>query len=150
MGRMGGHGDGGSGGSGDQPDKEEMERIRDLIHETLAAPTRLAIEEDGAIVTFTDDEGHVRRFTSNGKPEKHQLSSGTVDTKTRWEADGLVIEIEIPHAMKLSRHYALSVAGEARELVVTTEITGGDREPGGPGGKRAPLKAVYDPAVPEH
>ena len=118
MGRMSGHaGAGGSGGSGDQPDKEEMERIRDLIHETLAAPTRLAIEDDGAVVTFTDDEGHVRRFTSNGKPEKHQLSSGTVDTKTRWDDNALVMAIEIPHGMKLMRHYALSVAGDARQLV---------------------------------
>jgi hypothetical protein len=144
---MGGRGRGGFGGSSDQPDKQEMQRIRDLIQETLAAPPRLAIEENGQVVTFTDDEGHVRRFTSNGKPEKHQLTSGTVDTRTRWEDNALVVEIEIPHGMKLSRHYALSVAGDARQLVVTTEIQGADR---GSGGKQSPLKAVYDPVLPEH
>jgi hypothetical protein len=141
---------GGPGDSGDQPDKAEMQRIRDLIQETLAAPPRLVIDQDGAVVTFTDDEGHVRRFTSNGKSEKHQLTSGTVETKTRWEDAGLAMQIEIPRGMKLSRHYAVSVAGDARQLVVTTEITGGDGGRDAPGGKRAPLKAVYDPALPEH
>src|SRR5215208_3301911 len=71
-------GSGGFGGSSDQLDKEEMQRIRDVIQETLAAPPRLVIDQDGSVVTFTDDEGHVRRFTSNGKPAKHQLTSGTV------------------------------------------------------------------------
>ena len=140
---MGGHG--GTGGPpADRPDKEEMQRMRDLAHEVLVAPVRLVIDQDGALVTFTDDEGHVRRFTANGKSEKHQLTSGTVETKTHWEDGALVMQLEIPRGMKLSRRYVLSVAADARQLVVTTEVVGGDR---GPGGKRPPIKAVYDPAL---
>ncbi len=57
------------------------------------------------------------------------------------------MELEIPHGMKLSRHFAVAVAGDAKQLVVSTEIAGGDR--GSPGGKHSPLKAVYDPAFTE-
>ena len=132
---------------GRQPDKQEMQRMRDLTHEVLVAPTRLVISQDGDVVNFTDDEGHVRRYTANGKEERHQLTSGTVATKTRWEDGALVMELEIPHGMKLSRHFAVAVAGDAKQLVVSTEIAGGDR--GSPGGKHSPLKAVYDPAFTE-
>ncbi len=145
MGGMGGHG--GPGGAGTQPDKQEMQRMRDLTHEVLVAPTRLVISQDGDVVSFTDDEGRVRRYTANGKEERHQLTSGTVETKTRWEDGALVMELEIPHGMKLSRHFAVAVAGDAKQLVVSTEIAGGDR--GSPGGKHSPLKAVYDPAFTE-
>ena len=145
MGAMGGHGAPG-GPPADRPDKEEMQRMRDLTHEVLVSPVRLVIDQAEALVTFTDDEGHVRRFAANGKSEKHQLTSGTVNTKTRWEDGAVVMELEIPHGVKLSRRYALSVAAGARQLIVTTDVTGGDR---GPGGKRSPIKAVYDPALTE-
>jgi hypothetical protein len=146
----GGMGGGRAGGPGtQQPDKEEMQRMRDLTHEVLTSPTRLIIDQDGPLVTLTDDEGHVRRFTANNKGEKHQLTSGTVDTKTRWQDAALVMEIEIPHGMKVSRRYELLAAADARQLIVTTEITGGGG-PGGSGDKRPPLKAVYNPALAEH
>jgi hypothetical protein len=44
----------------------------------------------------------------------------------------------------VTRRYALSTAGEVRQLVVSTEVEGGG-SPGG--GKRPPLKAVYDPVL---
>jgi hypothetical protein len=145
---MGGTGGGRPGGpDGQQPDKQEMQRMRDLAHELLTSPTRLIINQDGQLVTLTDDEGHVRRFTANNKGEKHQLTSGTVDTKTRWQDGALVMEIEIPHGMKLSRRYELLAAADARQLIVTTEIKGGG---GDSGDKRPPLKAVYNPALAEH
>ena len=146
---MGGTGGGRPGGpDGQQPDKEEMQRMRDLAHELLTWPTRLIINQDGPLVTLTDDEGHVRRFTANSKGEKHQLTSGTVDTKTRWQDAALVMEIEIPHGMKVSRRYELLAAADARQLIITTEIKGGGG-PGDSGDKRPPLKAVYDPVLAE-
>jgi hypothetical protein len=145
---MGGTGGGRPGGlDGQQPDKQEMQRMRDLAHELLTSPTRLIINQDGQLVTLTDDEGHVRRFTANNKGEKHQLTSGTVDTKTRWQDGTLVMEIEIPHGMKVSRRYELLAAADARQLIVTTEIRGGE---GDSGDKRPPLKAVYNPPLAEH
>lgn len=144
MGGMGGGMHGGPGSGGAQPDREEMARQRELVHEVVASPVRLLIDHDGSTVSFTDDEGHVRRYAATGKSEKHQLTSGTVDTKTHWDVDTLVIETELPRSMKVTRRYAFSMAGEVRQLVVTTEIEGGG-SPGG--GRRPPLKAVYDPAV---
>jgi hypothetical protein len=41
------------------------------------------IDQDGPLVTITDNAGTVRRYTTNTKPEKHQLTSGTVETKAR-------------------------------------------------------------------
>jgi hypothetical protein len=144
---MGGGHQGGPQGA--QVDKEELQRLRDLTHEVLTPPTRLVIDQDGPLVTLTDDEGHVRRFTTNNKGEKHQLTSGTVDTRTQWQNGALTMEIEIPHGMKVSRRYELVAGADARQLVVTTEVTGGGG-PGGSGEKRPPLKAVYDPVLADH
>jgi hypothetical protein len=151
---MGGGTGGGTGGgmhggsganNGERPDREEMQRLRDLAQEVIASPPRLVIDQDGSLVSFTDDEGHVRRYDATGKPEKHQLTSGTVDTKTRWEDAALVVETTMPNGFKVTKRYALSTAADAKQLVVTTQVEGGH---GGSGeGKRPPHKAVYDPVL---
>ena len=140
MGRGGGGGRGGPGGGG-PPDQEEMQRLRDLMRELMAAPVRLTIVQRDDAVSFTDDEGHVRRFVANGKEEKHQLTSGTLETKSRWKDGAMVIEWETGRGPTVVRSYR--VEPSTKRLVVETTMKGGSR-----GGDRPPITHVYDPVEP--
>lgn len=135
---MGG-GPGGPGGEGSRPSPEEMKRIRDLMRELVEAPARLTMALDGEAVAFVDEDGRVRKYVANGKAEKHQLTAGTVQTRTRWDGPSLIIETEAREGLRLKQIYALE-PGTGR-LVVTTSMEG-SRAPQ----DRPPLKAVYDRA----
>ncbi|BCS32181.1 hypothetical protein TBR22_A13910 [Luteitalea sp. TBR-22] len=142
-GPMGGPGGGGMGGGrggpgGGPPDQQEMQRMRDLMRELMTAPVRLTIVQRDDTVSFTDDEGHVRKFVANGKAEKHQLTSGTLSTKSRWKDGALVVEWETGRGPTMVRRYRIEPT--ARQLVVETTMKGG-RE----GGDRPPITHVYDP-----
>jgi hypothetical protein len=134
-----GPGRGGPGGEGSRPSPEEMKRIRDLMRELMEAPARLTMALDGEAVAFVDEDGRVRKYVANGRAEKHQLTAGTVQTKTRWDGPSLVIEMEAREGFKVKRTFALE-PGTGR-LAVTT-VMEGSRAPQ----DRPPLKAVYDRA----
>ena len=87
---------------------------------------------------FTDADGRTTRYVANDKKEKHQLLTGTIETKTKWVDGALRQEIALRDGMKSSRTYAI----EDDHLVVTTTMEGGPG-PGG-GGRRAPVRWVYD------
>jgi len=75
-----------------------------------------------------DAEGRVRRFTPDNKKAKHQLTSGTVETRTKWAEVGLVKEtftvtptghlqvevkverVRVPASMSFKRVYARAPA----------------------------------------
>ena len=67
----------------------------------------LVITQDGNSVAFTDDEGRVRRYSANGQNEKHQLTSGTIQTKTGFKAGTLVIETSLPQGVSFTTTYAV-------------------------------------------
>ena len=139
---MGGGAPGGPGmpgGERSRPSEEEIQRMRDLMREALQVPTRFTIARDGDAVAFIDADGHVRKYVPNGKAEKHQLTAGTIQTKTRWDGPALLIETEVRDGMKLRRTYALE-PGTGR-LIVTTSLEGR-----GSPDDRPPLRAVYDPS----
>jgi hypothetical protein len=129
---------GGMGGNTDQ-DRQEMERRRALMRELIAPSERLAIATDGDLVSFTDAEGHVRKYTANGKKEKHQFTNGTVQTKTKWDEDHLVIESSLDGGMKLTQTYGLTA--ETHQLIVQTKMEGGPMDD-----DRPPVTHYYDDA----
>lgn len=128
---------GGMGGA--MPDREEMARRRALMRELVEPSPRLTIATDGDLVSFTDADGHVRKYTANGKKEKHQFDNGTVKTKTKWDQDRLVIETSLDDGAKLTQAYAL--AADRRQLVVETRMEGGRM---GGDGDRPPITHYYD------
>ncbi len=147
MGGGGGYGGGGGrgggmGGGGGQVDEQEMQRRRLLAREVLQPPTRLNISVDGDIVSFTDADGRVRKYKTDGKKEKHQFDNGTVETKTKWEPTDLVIETALDNGMKVSQTYA--IAPDRRQLVVQTKMEGGHSQDGN---ERPPITHYYDDAV---
>jgi hypothetical protein len=69
-GRPGGFGGGGA-------DQAQMRRARELMQEVMTAPESIAITEKPGQVTFTDADGHLRHYATDGKTEKHQLTRGS-------------------------------------------------------------------------
>jgi hypothetical protein len=148
-GGMGGMGRGGYGG-GQMSDeqKQEMERRRALMRELLQPSDRMMVTVDGDLVSFTESDGRVRKFKTDGKKEKHQFDNGTVETKSKWDTTGLVIETDLQNGMKLTQTYSIA-PGEKRQLVVATKMEGGGggmSRDGSSSGERKPFMHYYDDA----
>lgn len=142
-GRGGGFG-GGFGGVGGRggPDagarplsEEERARLRALTQEVMALPTRFTLIQSKDALRIVEPDGVTRAYAINGKNEKHQLTHGTVTTKTRWSDGAVVMELEAGGRLKIRRSFRLRDNGP-RQLEVTT---GPDAGP--PGASRV---TVYD------
>jgi hypothetical protein len=138
----GGGGFGPPGGGGAQRgspsfDPKEMEKTMALMQELLTPTAHWIITsaDDGTIV-FSDAEGRSSRYIPNDKKEKHQLTDGTIETKTKWDNGQLRQEISLSNGMKSVRVFA--VKPQDKQLTVTTTMEGG------PGGRRPPFRLVYD------
>jgi hypothetical protein len=131
MGRPGGGMRGGMGGGA--PNHESTERQRALVRELIEPSPRLTVATDGDVVSFTRSDGRVRKYRADGSKEKHQFDNGTVETKTKWDKDQLVVETTLEGGMKLIDAYAVN---DKRQLVVETKIDGGR--------DRSPITHVYD------
>jgi len=141
----------GMGGGGQMSDeqKQEMERRRALMKELLQPSDRMNVTVENDIVTFTESDGRVRKFKTDGKKEKHQFDNGTVETKSKWDNTGLVIETDLQNGMKLTQTYTIA-AGEKRQLVLATKMEGGGGGMGhggsGDSDERKPFMHYYDDA----
>jgi hypothetical protein len=134
-GGMGGGGGGGRGGPGGIRGREEDRAARRaLVEELIALPPKFTIAQDGDKVVFIEPDGVVRTFVVNDKSEKHQLQNGTIETKSRWDANALEMELKSPGGLILTRRY--EVRGTPRQLEVTTTASRGE--------KNARRVAVYD------
>jgi hypothetical protein len=114
------------GGDRQRPSEEDMRRARDLMREMMELPRRLTITQDGAVVIFTADDGRVVRYDASGRPEKHQFTNATVETRTRWDQGALVVETSVKDGPRIVRRY--TVEPEPKRLVVTTKVEGGQRQ----------------------
>jgi hypothetical protein len=145
MGRGGGLG----GGQMSDEQKQEMERGRALMKELLQPSDRMNVTVENDIVTFTESDGRVRKFKTDGRKEKHQFDNGTVETKSKWDNTGLVIETDLRNGMKLTQTYTIA-AGEKRQLVLATKMEGGgggmSHGSSGDSGERKPFMHYYDDA----
>lgn len=141
MGGPGGGGGRGPGGGG-PPSEEQMQQMRDTMRELMQPAARLTIVQRDDTVSFTDDQGRVRKFVANGKDEKHQLDAATLETTSRWKDGALVIEWETGRGPTVVRSYRIDPV--AHHLVIETTMKGGRS-----GGDRPPVKHVYDAAAPQ-
>ena len=139
-GGRGGYGEGGQG----RPDPEQMKAMRELMQEVMTPPETLTITQQAEQVTFTDADGHVRHYATNGKKEKHQLTNGMVETKTRWKDGQLEMETRPQSGMTIVQDYA--VDPQTHQLVVMTKMQN-SRFQGQ--GSREPIRRVYDPIISE-
>jgi hypothetical protein len=135
MGRPGGGMGGGM--SGRAPDYESMEQRRALVRELLEPSPRLTVTTEGDVTSFTRSDGRVRKYRADGKKEKHQFDNGTVETRTKWEKEQLIVETTLEGGMKVVESYAVN---GKRQLVVEMKFDGGR----GGARDRAPITHVYD------
>jgi hypothetical protein len=133
-GGMGGR-PGGPGGPGGMS-QEEMAARRALLQEALQMPQKFTLAQDGDKLIFIEPDGVVRTYVANGKDEKHQLTNGTIETKSRWKDDALVMEIKASDRAKFTRTF--TVTKSPRRLEVTTTFDGGPKD--------AKRVTVYDSA----
>jgi len=137
-GRAGGgpRGGGARGGpaGGERPSKEQMEAGRALLAEVMELPVRFTLIQDGEKLTVTEPDGVVRTYLVNGKAEKHQLTNGTIETKTSWDGPSLVMQIAVGERMTVQR--AFTIREDPRQLEIAT---GFERAP-----KDARRLQVYD------
>jgi hypothetical protein len=138
-GMSGGGGRGGPGGM--QGHEEDRAARRALLEELIALPPKFTIAQDGDKVVFIEPDGVVRTFVVNDKVEKHQLQNGTIETKARWDAGALEMELKSPGGLTLTRRY--EVHGTPRQLEVTTTASRGEKN-----AKRVAVYDVTDDAAP--
>ena len=130
-GGFGGGGRGGGGGprgggppGGERPSAEQLEANQALMGEVMQLPVRFTIIQEGDKIVITEPDGVVRTYLANGKAEKHQLTSGTVETKTSWDGPSLKMQIAVGARVKIERWFTLR--DDPRRLEVST---GFDRSP---------------------
>jgi hypothetical protein len=107
-------------------DREEQARRRALMEEVVEAPSRFQITIEDPFVIFTHADGRVVRYRTNWKDERHQFTSGTVKTKTRWDSGRLIIETDIGDGITVTHAYSLNP--EAGQLVVNVQLPGQSRD----------------------
>ena len=103
-----------------------MEQQRALMQEVAELPTRLTITQQGDRITFIGPDGVSRSYVANGKNEKHQLTNGTIETKTTWDGPALRMEIVLGGGAKLIRTFA--VPQSAGQLAVSTAFDGAPKD----------------------
>lgn len=141
-GRGGYGGGGGRGGAsaGGGMTSEQMLDMRALAREMAEAPETLTIVATPADVTFTDDQGVVRKYKTNDKKEKIEMSGAKIEATSKWE--GLVLEQElVAGQLKVKTSYQTTVEGN--QLIVTIATEGAGRAGAG-GSPRPPIKRIYD------
>ncbi|HKW01188.1 MAG TPA: hypothetical protein VJN96_15290, partial [Vicinamibacterales bacterium] len=150
----GGRGGYGGGAGGGQPlSNEQMLEARAIMREMMDAPDVLNVVASTEAVSFTTDEGIVRKFAIDGKKENVDFGTAKVDVTTKWDNNKLSQDLELG-SLKMTRTF--QVTDEGHQLIVTVSTGGGRRggQGAGPGGGQgggqapaaAPMKAIYDKA----
>ena len=123
---------GGFGGRGTDP--EAVQQAMAPMRELMTPSDRLIISRssDEAIV-FVEADGRTTRITPNDKKEKHQLTAGIIETRTKWSDPRLRQDISLPGGVKMLRTF--EIEPETTRLLVTTTFEGG---------QRPPIRFVYD------
>jgi hypothetical protein len=118
-GGMGGRGGGyGGGGFSRGAMSESVLRQRAILREASQPPDLVNVVVSKDVVTFTSNEGVVRKYTANGKKEKIDLTTAEVETVTSWTEDSLTQEMKSGD-VKLNRTWQPTATNQ---LVVTVTL----------------------------
>lgn len=139
----GGFGHGGGGGVGrSQTSTEQGLQTRALLREMAEPPDQVTIVVTNETTTFTDDQGAVRKFTTDGKKESIDLGTAKVDSVSKWDGGTLTVEMTGGN-FKLTETYQLTVQGHAL-VVEMKSATSGSNRTNAPVGSAVPVKFVFD------
>jgi hypothetical protein len=93
----------------------------------LTLPKRFTLIHSNNALRILEPDGVTRTYAINGKSEKHQLTHGTITTKTRLSDGAVVMDLEAGDRFKIRRSFRLRDEGP-QQLEVTTSPAGGPRE----------------------
>jgi hypothetical protein len=143
-GRSGGGGFGGRGGFGGgfgggygagyntgRPNEEQMLQMRALLREVNETPDRVTLVATDTTVSFTDNQGIVRKYATSGKREKIELGTAKIDVVTKWTGQELTQEFTAG-ALKVTERYGVSADG--KQLTETITVQGAAAAGGAAGG----------------
>jgi hypothetical protein len=139
-----GRGGGGGGGARSQGSTEQGLETRALLREIAEPPAQVTIVVAEDTITFTDDQGAVRKFTTNGKKESIDLGTAKVDSVSKWDGGTLSVELTGGY-VKLTETYQLTVQGHALVVELTSTNSASTRASGS-GASAVPVKRIYDRA----
>ncbi len=140
----GGMGRGGGGGFAptNQGNTEQGLQRRALLREMAQPPDQLNIVVTDETTSFTDDQGFVLKFTTDGKKESIDLGTAKVDSVSKW--DGGILTVEMTGGnFKLTETYQLTVQGHAL-VVEMKSATSGSKNTNAPVGSAVPVKFIFD------
>ncbi len=115
-------------------------RVRAIYRELTVPPQQLSIVATLASVAFKDDGGEERVIATNNKREKLDLGTTVLESKSRWDAAALIVEIDAGPDLKLTETFELAPTG--KQLLVTLKT--GEGATLRPGQLRGYLQRVYD------
>ena len=115
----GGYGGGAAGAGGQATSNEQMLEARAVVREMTDAPQVLNVVASAEKVSFTTDEGIVRKFAIDEKKEKVDLGTAKVDVTTKWDSGKLSQDIELG-SLKITRVF--QVTDEGHQLIVTVSM----------------------------
>lgn len=121
FGRRGGRGNGPEG-----PNPKDIERRRALLDEAAQFPTRFTLVQRDDAITIIEPDGVVRTYVANGKTEKHQLTAGVIETRSRWKNGAWEMQLTVDR-ITMVRTFMLR-EGASQQLHLTTEFKGGPGE----------------------
>jgi len=93
----------------------------------LTLPKRFTLIHSNNALRILEPDGVTRTYAINGKSEKHQLTHGTITTKTRLSDGAVVMDLEAGDRFKIRRSFRLRDEGP-QQLEVTTSPDGGPHE----------------------
>lgn len=109
------------GGGRKAPDRDAMKAVSDILEEISTPSTRLIVmQRDPTHVTIVAADGHTRSYSTTADKEPHQLTSGTIQTRTRWEDGQLVIAVATDRGPLVVQSYRLDA--EHHRLLMTLRI----------------------------
>ena len=92
-------------------------------------------------MTFTEADGAVRKFSTDGRKETVDLGGAHAETATKWETGTLTQDLTVGQ-LKVTRTWHVTEQGN--EVVETVKIEGAGGR--GASGGATPLKFIFDRA----
>lgn len=135
----GGMGGPGGSGHGEAADREKMRERMEEGRAMMEAAERLTITQADDLVTIVDAEGRIEKLAPNGTKEKHLVGNTQAEVRTKWDEGRLVSEISIGDGLKFTRTLSIEKAGDGTRHLLVEVAPKGEM-----GGRRPPLKRVYD------
>jgi len=138
-----GGGRGGSRGSGDGLSSDDVLKLRAVRREFSDPADVLTIIASPSTVTFTSNQGVVRKFATDGKKHEMDLLTAKVDVTASWDEEALTELWEAGRIRVLAR-YQVTVQGKMLVLSLGPDEDRANKTPRADAGPAFRAKYIYE------